>query len=190
MPNVTITTKATGQRYLPALTLTLLLCTAAGCSDDTQPTAPLPSEPSIALNPSADDRSALDAAIAAVDNSWNTMDPAAYAANYAVDARFTSPIGTVLLGRAGVLTGHQALFGGPFRGSRRTSVVDDILWLASTRAVVERTNDLTGYQFLPPGLQPTIPGTVRTRQRFVFERRSGVWTIVRSQLTGLPPTAP
>ncbi|MBC8087881.1 MAG: hypothetical protein H7Z40_11495 [Phycisphaerae bacterium] len=166
--------------------IVLLLNTA--CSEDAVLTAPTNSEPVLALNPSAEDRTSLDAAIAAVDNSWNSMDATAYAANFASDARATTPLGVLLIDRAGVLTAHQGLFAGPFRGSRRASVVSNILWLAATRAAVERTNELTGYQFLPPGLQATLPGIVRTRESLVFERRSVTWTIVRAQLTGVPPT--
>ena len=168
----------------------MLVASLTACGSDNEPTAPPSTEPMIALNPTAEDRSSLERAIAAVDSSWATMSAASYAANYSTDTRFTAPTGVVQLGRASVQTAHERLFAGPFRGSRRSSVVDDVLWLAATRAVVERTNDLTGYQFLLPGQQPTLPGILRTRERFIFERRDGTWTIVRSQLTSVPPITP
>ena len=166
---------------------TTLMAMLPACEEDDSPTAPPATAPTLVLNPSAEDRASLDAAISVVDNAWNAMDPAAYAANFASDVRFTSPLGVPFVGRAAVQSGHQGLFGGPYRGSRRTSVVNDILWLAATRAVVERTNDLTGYAFLPPNVQATQPGILRTREVLVLERRSGAWTIVRSQLTFVPP---
>jgi uncharacterized protein (TIGR02246 family) len=130
------------------------------------------------------------AVAAALDRAWATKDPDAFAASFAVDARFVAPIAQVQVGRTAVRAQHAFLFGGPFRTSRRTSRVDDIVFLTGTIAVMDLTVDLVDYTGRPPGLRETRPNLVQTVERSVLEKRRGTWQIVRMQHTAVPPEQP
>ncbi|MCU0633764.1 MAG: SgcJ/EcaC family oxidoreductase [Gemmatimonadaceae bacterium] len=165
----------------------LLLVACAACDDTSDVTAPPPSGETISLTVSQADRDAVTTAVADIDPSWASMNAERFAANFATDARFIGPTGIVMSGRPAIQQTHTMLFGGPFRGSRRSSVTDDVLFLSSQTAVVERTVDLTNFVTTPAGLPQAQPGTVRTRERLVLQKRNGSWSIVRGQLTAVPP---
>lgn len=166
----------------------LALLPAAACDDESEPTAPSVQADVVPLTPTQLDRDAVASSVGAIDASWATMDAARFAANFSTDARYIGPTGIVLNGRTAIEQAHTMLFGGPFRGSRRSSAIDDVVFLSSVTAIVERTGDLTGFAGTPAGLPQAQPGVVRTRERLVLQKRDGSWTIVRAQLTAVPPT--
>jgi uncharacterized protein (TIGR02246 family) len=126
---------------------------------------------------------AAEAIGARLDAAWAAMDPDAYAANFATDVRFISPIGGISSGRTAVRNVHFNLFNGIYKNSVRQSTVTDVLFLTGNSAVVELLVDLTGFTGTPPGLIPTTPTLNRTRERLVLVRRSGTWEILRGQIT-------
>lgn len=124
---------------------------------------------------------------AALDAAWNAGDATAYAAPFAEDVQLITPPGGVVQSREGVRQLHVFLLANPFAGSIRTTTSLEITMLTGTLAIVDRVGDLTNYRFLPPNVVPTLPGVLRARERHVFEKRSGTWQIIFSQITPVAP---
>jgi len=175
-------------------TLLTLAVFAAACSDS--PSAPSAGGAAAGSLEPAD----ADMAVVAVGNedeilalveageaAWAAKDPAAYAAIFADDVEFISPLGTYLYGRNAVRAQHVLLFGGPFAGSTLDIVPESIRFLTGTVVVVDVRNDLTGYQFLPPGLVATEPGVLRVLVRWVVVKRAGRWEIAFNHMTQVQP---
>ncbi len=129
----------------------------------------------------------IEALVAAGEAAWAAKDPAAYAALFAEDAEFISPLGTFLHGREAIRAQHVLLFGGPFAGSTQDIGVLRTQFLTGTIAVVDLRFSLTGYQFLPPGLVATEPGVLRLLVRWVVVKRGGDWLVVAHQMTQVQP---
>jgi len=174
----------------PMVVLGALLPVLAGC----EPADPVSVAADGSAGESMDARASiagdipgLSAAAAAIgdrlDAAWAAMDPDAYAANFATDVRFISPIGGVSTGRTAVRNVHFGLFNSIYKNSVRQSTVTDVLFLTGNSAVVELLVDLTGFSGTPPGLIPTTPTLNRTRERLVLVRRDGTWQILRGQIT-------
>ena len=130
---------------------------------------------------------AIQAVVDAMNAAWAAKSAAGYVASFSEDVEFINPIGGIVSGRAAIQAQHVFLFGGLFAGSTQTLTVRRVDFLTGTIAVVDLDAVLTGYVALPPGLRPTEPGVVRTRVRWVMEKRGGVWEIVAQQLTGIAP---
>jgi uncharacterized protein (TIGR02246 family) len=176
-------------------TLLSLAVLAAACSET-------PSAPSGGSALGSPEPADADMAVVAVGNegeilalvdagetAWAAKDPAAYAAIFADDVEFISPLGTYLHGRSAVRAQHVLLFGGPFAGSTLDIVPESIRFLTGTVAVVDVRNDLTGYQFLPPGLVAAEPGVLRVLVRWVVVKRAGRWEIAFNHMTQVLPGA-
>jgi uncharacterized protein (TIGR02246 family) len=129
----------------------------------------------------------IEALVAANSAAWAAKNAAAFAATYAVDAEFISPVGGILSGRAAIQAQHVFLFGGPFAATTSVNAVRRVAFLTGTIAIVDIDVTLTGFAGLPPGLRATEPGVVRSRARWVVEKRGGDWLIVAGQMTPLPP---
>lgn len=129
----------------------------------------------------------VHALVAAFDAAWNAGSAAAYAALYTEDAEFINPLGVIFTGRPAIQGVHSFLFGNPFAGSTHTSDVRSVLFLTGTIAVVNLDVRLTGFVRLPPGLSPTQPGVLLSRERLVLVKRRGEWSILMNQVTAVVP---
>lgn len=181
--------RATRRVVVPLVVSIVLLVMACsdGADGSTDPRAP---EVSAAIEASRGQADAVAALVAAGTAAWSAKDAAAYAASYSEDVVFIGPTAVVLHGREAVRAQHAFLFNGPFAGSTQTITVTGVRYLTGTIAIVDQSVDLTGYAFLPPnGLQPTVPGVVRTLVRWVIEKRGGTWEIVAQQMTTVPPVS-
>lgn len=166
------------------LLLPLLLACAACSADST--TAPLALDRPAAAD-AVSDSLAVRAVIGRLDAAWKAMDPAGFAKEFATDAQFVSIIGLRMNGQSEILTRHQFLFGGPFKGSTLLSAVVRLRFLGPLAATVETDAQLTGYAALPAGVVETAPGVLRTRFLHVLQKVNGVWSITSGQNTSIPP---
>jgi uncharacterized protein (TIGR02246 family) len=176
-------------RSLSAPTLAWALAALVACEGDA-PTAG--TVPDVSPRPEqavvAKARAAIQDLVAAQLAAWNAKDADAFAATYAVDARFFNPIGNLYLGRQGIRDAHALLYAGPFAASSETQGITEVRLLTGTLAVVHLEAALTGYAGLPPGLSPTEPGVLRTTKTWLVEKRSGEWSILIQHMAPIGPT--
>lgn len=173
------------------LPLTIL---AVACDDGATPVSPdetaSPSVPALSSRgESQRGEGAIEELLAAYEEKWAAKDAAAYAALYAPDADFVAPVGDILAGRGAIQAQHAFLFRGPFAGSVATTSTRRIVFLTRRAAMVDIDVALTGYASLPPGgrLRETSPGVVRTRMKWLVEKRRGEWEIAAQQMTPIAP---
>ncbi len=167
---------------------TLVLLVVAACTDApaTLPSADAGgvSEVRMGTNPPGQLRQ-IEELKRAWDAAWG--DAAAFAALYAEDAEFITPMSDIWSGREVIRERHAFLFSGPFAGSTQTSELRRLVFLTGTIALVRLDVALVGYTALPPGLSETEPGVVRTVVQWVVVKHRGEWQILSQQMTAVPP---
>lgn len=160
----------------------------AAC-DETPAALPSDEEASVSTSAVATGQTRhIEALVLAGEAAWAAKDPAAYAALFAENAEFISPLGTYLHGREAIRAQHVLLYNGPFLGSTLDIQVGRVAFLTGTIAVVDLSHTLTDYRFLAPGLYETEPGIFRVLVRWVVEKRGKVWQVVAHQMTQVAPT--
>lgn len=130
---------------------------------------------------------ALRKLVADQTEAWNRHDAAAWSKDFAPDAEFINIVGTVFHGRTEIEQRHAAIFASVFKDSRSEVTVRGLRFLAPDIAVLDTEHVVTGFSGLPPGVQPTEPGLLRTRMRYVMKRTDGAWRIVAGQNTDVKP---
>ena len=135
----------------------------------------------------AADEAALRKLVADQTEAWNRLDAAAWCKDFAEDATFINILGTVLVGRPEIQQRHAAIFDTLFKGSRTEVTVTRVLFVDNAVAVVDMDHAVTGYAGLPPGVQVTEPGVLKTRMRFVLKKTGKAWRIVAGQNTDVKP---
>jgi len=135
--------------------------------------------------PAADQ--AVHALITRQMEAWNRKDAAEWARDFAEDATFINVRGDLVRGRAAIEKVHDFIFSGPYKDSPCATAIDSILYPAPNIAIVDTTNEVTGFEVLPPGLVPTGPGLFRTRMRLVIVNDQGVWKVLAAQNTAVSP---
>ena len=133
------------------------------------------------------DEATMRQQVAVQTDAWNRGDAAVWSQDFAADATFINIVGTVFLGREQIQERHAAIFAGPFKGSRSAVTVRELRFLDADTAVVDTTHEVTAYAGLPPGVQATEPGLLRTQMRYVMHRTEGRWWIVAGQNTDVKP---
>lgn len=129
-------------------------------------------------------REQVDAQTAA----WNRQDAVVWSQDFAPDADFINIVGTVFEGKAQIQERHAAIFESLFKGSQSKVTVRRISFLGDDVAVVDATHEVTGHPGLPPGVQNTEPGLLRTQMRYVMQRSAdGAWRIAAGQNTDVKP---
>ncbi|SEM09158.1 conserved hypothetical protein [Stigmatella aurantiaca] len=136
---------------------------------------------------SPQDQAALQGLVTAQAEAWNQGDAAAWSKDFTEDATFINIVGTVFEGRAQIEERHAAIFATVFKGSRTQVTVQKILFPEANIAVVDAVHEVTGHSRLPPGVQNTEAGLLRTRMRYVMKKGSGQWRIVAGQNTDVKP---
>ncbi|WP_307734681.1 SgcJ/EcaC family oxidoreductase [Pyxidicoccus parkwayensis] len=151
---------------------------------------------SLALSPLADaapagartqDEAALRKLVSEQTEAWNRQDAAAWSKDFADDATFINIVGTLFNGRAEIEKRHAFVFDTLFKGSRSEVTVRKVLFLDGGVAMVDTEHQVTNYVGLPPGVQPTTPGVLRTQMRYVLKKTAGRWLIVAGQNTDVKP---
>jgi uncharacterized protein (TIGR02246 family) len=131
---------------------------------------------------------AVQAVITRLDATWVAMDAAAFSREFATDAQFVNILGQTMTGQADVLSRHQFLFSGPFKGSKLQSTIVRQRFLGPVSASVESDAQLTGYVALPPGSRETSTGVLRTRFLHVLQKVNGTWVIKSATNTAVAPS--
>lgn len=121
--------------------------------------------------------------------AWNARDADAWVASVGEDSGFTNILGMHFPDRAANRSRHAELFETIFADSRLEAEVLSVRVVGRDAAVAEVEFTLVGYHRLPPGVEETVPGVLRTRLVTVLERREVGWTIVAAQNTAILPVA-
>lgn len=166
----------------------------AACNDSPEPTAldsgPTPALAEASIEAAATTAAAIAAFVEARDAAWNDGDGRAYANQFTVQAEQVNPLGQVLAGREAIRARHEFLFTGPFAGTTSTTEIRRTVFLDDDARMVDLDAALTGFGGLPPGLQETEPGVLRTRIKWILVQRTGGWKILAEQVTAVAPTPP
>jgi uncharacterized protein (TIGR02246 family) len=176
--------------------VSLGLCLAvSGC--DADPTTPPKTRAAALTNPSMSmgvgqnarpaDSSAVAAVGAAWHAAWNAGDGAGIGALFVDDGELINGRGQVVSGAATITANHVANLAGVFRGSHSEGTVRRIIFLSENTAVLEVDNRLTGFQSLPGGGVPTLPGVNLARHKRIVVKHAGQWRIVEMQITFRAP---
>jgi uncharacterized protein (TIGR02246 family) len=136
-----------------------------------------------------DDERKIRRIIAAQASGWNAADARAFGAACQETVAFTNILGMRWNTRDAFVTRHDAMFHGPFAGSRLTIEVERLSFPAPETAVAELLTVLTGFLALPPGIQASRDGALRTRMLEVFVRADGRWEIAACHNTAVAPDA-
>lgn len=145
----------------------------------------IPSLLATAQAPDAPNEIAIRRILAEQTNAWNQDNAQAWVRDFSKDADFINIIGTHFNGQAETEKRHAMLFSGIFRNSHLEVEVWKVRLLSSTAAVAETVQTLQGYDALPLGIEPTEPGVLRTRMKYVFQKQAGRWKIVSAQNTAI-----
>jgi uncharacterized protein (TIGR02246 family) len=135
----------------------------------------------------AADSISIRATVAELDSAWAHGDAERWAAPYVANAEFINILGMLFSDRESMRARHQAIFEGPFRGSRYRGTLRRVRFLGPDAAIADVDIAVTDFRALPPGAQATEPGVLRTRMRHVLQRIDGRWRIVASQNTAILP---
>ena len=141
--------------------------------------------------PSAE--SQIQRILSAQEVAWNVGDSAAWGSAFAEDADFVNILGQVFHGREAIVQVHGRILAGPYKGSHTTITIRQFKQITPDVALIETVHEVTGYQFLPPGIIPTAAGVLRTRMKYVAVRRDDAWQFIAAQNTAILPessTAP
>jgi uncharacterized protein (TIGR02246 family) len=133
------------------------------------------------------DEASLRKLVAEQTEAWNRHDAAAWSRDFAPDAEFINIVGTVFSGREEIEKRHAAVFASLFKDSHSEVTVRKIVFVTPVVAVVDTEHVVTKYTALPPGVQATEPGVLRTRMRYVLKQTGGKWAIVAGQNTDVKP---
>ncbi|MCY1082888.1 SgcJ/EcaC family oxidoreductase [Archangium lansingense] len=133
------------------------------------------------------DEASLRKLVAEQTEAWNRHDATAWSKDFAPDSEFINIVGTVFSGREEIAKRHASIFASIFKDTRAEVTVRKILFVAPSVAVVDTEHVVTGYAGLPPGVQATEPGVLRTRMRYVLKQTGGKWSIVAGQNTDVKP---
>ncbi|WP_426752670.1 SgcJ/EcaC family oxidoreductase [Myxococcus sp. Y35] len=119
--------------------------------------------------------------------AWNRQDAKAWSKDFAADASFINIVGTIFEGRDEIEQRHAGIFASIFKGSRSQVTVRKVTFLQDDIAIVDTTHEVTGHPGLPPGVQDTEPGLLRTQMRYVMKHVDGQWRILAGQNTDVKP---
>lgn len=163
------------KRVVPATSLLALLCLclSTGCAEE----AP-------------QDDATLRQMMTVQAEAWNRGDATAWSQDFAPDADFINIVGTVFQGHDEIQQRHAAIFGSIFKGSQTQVTVRKIVFITPEIAVVDALHEVTGHPGLPPGVQNTEPGKLRTQMKYVMKKSAGRWQIVAGHNTDVKPPPP
>ncbi|OUL21038.1 SgcJ/EcaC family oxidoreductase [Nostoc sp. 106C] len=120
--------------------------------------------------------------------AWNQHDAQSWVRDFSQDSDFINIIGTHFAGQNATRERHAALFSGIFKKTHLEVEIWKVRLIGSQAAIVETVQTLRGYDALPPGIEPTEPGVLRTRMKYVLQKQAGRWKIISAQNTAIHPT--
>ncbi|OJH38602.1 SgcJ/EcaC family oxidoreductase [Cystobacter ferrugineus] len=135
----------------------------------------------------AQDEVELRQLVAEQAEAWNRGDATAWTQDFTPDSDFINIAGSLFQGRAEIEQRHAAIFSTIFKGSQVKVTVRRIVFPEADIAVVDTVHELTGHSGLPPGVQNTEPGLLRTQMKYVMKKTSGQWRILAGHNTDVKP---
>jgi uncharacterized protein (TIGR02246 family) len=158
----------------------LLIVIACSGSDSVAPArADSNAAPSLAVAATGGDIGGIEQLVERFEAAFNAKNAEVYGTLYAEEADFETPTGVVFEGRAMIVARHAFLMAGPFATATITAELHDVQFLTGTIAIVDVFTTLTGLAGPPvPGAVVSPDGAVRSRSRWVAEKRRGEWTIL------------
>ena len=164
----------------------LLIAIACSGSDTIAPArADTDAAPPLAAVASGGDINGIEQLVEQFEAAFNAKNAESYGLLYAEDADFETPTGVVFEGRAAIVARHAFLFAGPFGPATIAAKLRDVTFLTGTIAIVDVFTTLTGLAGPPPpGAVVSPDGAVRSRSRWLAEKRRGEWTILISYHRG------
>ena len=131
----------------------------------------------------------VEAVLYALPTAWNARDADAWVSNFGAESGFTNILGMHFSDRSANQARHAELFATIFADSHLVATVLKVRRVGERAAVGELEFRLVGYTRLPPGVEETEPGELRTRLITVLEYRDGRWQVVAAQNTAIHPAA-
>ena len=162
-------------------TLSLLLIAMAcrGSETAAPDRAASDAAPALAAVASGGDIRGVEQLVERFEAAFNAKNAESYGLLYAEEADFEAPNGLVFEGRAAIIARHAFLMAGPFGPATIAAELRDVQFLTGTIAIVDVFTTLTGLAGPPPpGAVLGPDGAVRSRSRWVAEKRRGEWTIL------------
>ncbi len=121
--------------------------------------------------------------------AWIAGDGPAWSQAFAADAKFVNIRGDAFHGRTAIAEQHARIFAGPFQGSHTTITIESYTLLAPGVAQIATLHEVTCFKFLPPGINATTPGTLKTRMTYIGVEHDGQWQLAFAQNTTIQPAA-
>jgi uncharacterized protein (TIGR02246 family) len=115
--------------------------------------------------------------------AWNAGDGVTWSAAFTDDADFVNILGDVFHGREAIARQHVFILTGPYKGSRATITIRSLTLPAPTIALIETDYKVTQFRVLPPGMQATSPGVLKTRMKYVAAKQDDQWRFIAAQNT-------
>jgi uncharacterized protein (TIGR02246 family) len=115
--------------------------------------------------------------------AWNASKAEAWASEYWPEGELINIRGDLLSGPSQVRDQTAKILAGPFKGSHFTFVVRNLRCIGTNVAIADIDIVVTGFHGLPSGIAATSAGELRTRMKYVYERRHSNWRIIASQNT-------
>ena len=144
---------------------------------------------SCAPAPAPFDATEVERLLLALPDAWNARDAGAWVAKFEEDSGFTNILGMHFPDRAANEARHAQLFETIFANSTLTASILSVRPVGDHGAVAEVQFELVGYERLPPDVEETEPGVLRTRLIVVLEREGADWGVVAAQNTAILPAA-
>lgn len=140
----------------------------------------------------ARDEAALRKIVEEQNEAWRRHDAAAWSKDFADNVDTVTVTGKRMNDRAGVEANIAFLFNGPFKNATNLKTVREVVFLSHDVAIIDTDQEVTGYDALPPGVQPTDPasGKLVVRMKYVCRKIGGRWKIVSAHNTDVKPLPP
>ena len=140
-------------------------------------------------SPPPPDLAGIEELLLALPEAWNRRDAGAWVANFDQESGFTNILGMHFPDRRANEARHAELFRTIFANSTLSAEVLDVRPVGASGALAELQFTLVGYERLPPDMEETEPGVLRTRMLTVLEHRNGAWHVLAAQNTAIAPVA-
>lgn len=128
----------------------------------------------------SDDEAAARSLVSRLETAWNTVEPAAFAAEFTPDADFVNVRGDYNSGRAAIEHGHAAILKGIYAGSTIRYSLARVREVAPG-VLVAHVDALLS---VPAG---PLAGEIRAIPSMVLVRDGGAWRIAAFHNTARPP---
>lgn len=135
------------------------------------------------------DPSEIEGVLLSLPEAWNNRDASAWVANFDRASGFTNILGMHFPDRQANEARHATLFSTIFANSSLAAEILSVRAVGRAGAVAELEFTLVGYERLPPDVEETEPGVLRTRLITVLERSGGKWRVIAAQNTAILPVA-